>query len=145
MFELSRHGRSQQTGSQPNRHRVQRLLAQKGSVRAWQIREELGQLMSLNLGLVRTHESMTTALSSLTALTRRAAFMTVQDKGRVFNTDLVQAFELQSLLDVAETIVASALARQESRGAHYRSDFPKRDDAQWLKHTVAGEPLRDRP
>jgi succinate dehydrogenase / fumarate reductase flavoprotein subunit len=61
----------------------------------------------------------------------------VQDKGRVFNTDLLQAFELQSLLDVAATIVASALARQESRGAHYRSDFPKRDDAQWLKHTVA--------
>jgi succinate dehydrogenase / fumarate reductase flavoprotein subunit len=49
----------------------------------------------------------------------------------------VQAFELQSLLDIGETIVASALARQESRGAHYRSDFPKRDDAQWLKHTVA--------
>jgi succinate dehydrogenase / fumarate reductase flavoprotein subunit len=61
----------------------------------------------------------------------------VQDKGRVFNTDLLQAFELQSLLDVAETIVASALARQESRGAHYRSDFPKRDDVQWIKHTVA--------
>jgi succinate dehydrogenase / fumarate reductase flavoprotein subunit len=118
-------------------HRVEHLLARKGSVRAWQIREELGQLMSLNLGLVRTHESMTTALSSLAALTRRAAFMTVQDKGRVFNSDLVQTFELQSLLDIAETIVASALARQESRGAHYRSDFPKRDDAQWLKHTVA--------
>jgi succinate dehydrogenase / fumarate reductase flavoprotein subunit len=117
--------------------RVQRLLAQEGSVRAWQIREELGQLMSLNLGLVRTHESMSAALSALTALTHRAAFITVQDKGRVFNTDLVQAFELQSLLDVAEAIVTSALARQESRGAHYRSDFPRRDDAQWLKHTVA--------
>jgi succinate dehydrogenase / fumarate reductase flavoprotein subunit len=117
--------------------RVQRLLAQKGSVRAWQIREELGQLMSLNLGLVRTHESMSTALSALTALTHRAASVMVQDKGRVFNSDLVQTFELQSLLDIAETIVASALARQESRGAHYRSDFPKRDDAQWLKHTLA--------
>ena len=117
--------------------RVQRLLTQEGSVRAWQIREELGQLMSLNLGLVRTHESMSIALSALTALIHRAASVTVQDKGRVFNTDLVQAFELQSLLDVAETIVASALARQESRGAHYRSDFPKRDDAQWLKHTLA--------
>jgi succinate dehydrogenase / fumarate reductase flavoprotein subunit len=122
--------------------RVQRLLAQEGSVRAWQIREELGQLMSLNLGLVRTHESMTTALSSLTELTRRSAFMTVQDKGRVFNSDLVQTFELRSLLDIAETIVASALARQESRGAHYRSDFPKRDDAHWLKHTVARRTLQ---
>jgi succinate dehydrogenase / fumarate reductase flavoprotein subunit len=117
--------------------RVQRLLAREGSVRAWQVREELGQLMSLNLGLVRTRESMSTALLELTALTRRAAFVMVQDKGRVFNTDLLQAFELQSLLDIAETIVASALAREESRGAHYRSDFPKRDDAQWIKHIVA--------
>jgi succinate dehydrogenase / fumarate reductase flavoprotein subunit len=117
--------------------RVQRLLTQEGSVRAWQIREELGQVMSLNLGLVRTHESMSAAVSALTALIHRAVSVTVQDKGRVFNTDLIQAFELQSLLDVAETIVASALARQESRGAHYRSDFKKRDDAQWLKHTLA--------
>jgi succinate dehydrogenase / fumarate reductase flavoprotein subunit len=117
-------------------HRVQRLLAQEGPVRAWQIREELGQLMSLNLGLVRTHESMSAALSALTALSHRAAFITVQDKGRVFNTDLVQALELQSLLDVAETIVTSALARQESRGAHYRSDFPVRDDQHWLRHSL---------
>ncbi|MFI5223127.1 MAG: succinate dehydrogenase/fumarate reductase flavoprotein subunit, partial [Nitrospirales bacterium] len=100
------------------------------------IREELGQLMSLNLGLVRTHESMSAAISALTALTQRAASVTVQDKGRVFNTDLVQAFELQSLLDIAETIIASALARQESRGAHYRSDFSQRDDVHWLKHTL---------
>ena len=98
--------------------------------------------MSLNLGLVRTRESMSTALTSLSALTRRAASVMVQDKGRVFNTDLLQAFELQSLLDVAETIVASALAREESRGAHYRSDFPKRDDAQWIKHTVARRTLQ---
>jgi len=121
--------------------RVQRLLTQEGSVRAWQIREELGQLMSLNLGLVRTHESMSGAISALTGLTHRAASVTVQDKGLVFNTDLVQAFELQSLLDVAETIVTSALARKESRGAHYRSDYQKRDDVHWLKHTLATRTL----
>ena len=78
--------------------RVRLLLAREGSIRAWQVREELGQLMSLNLGLVRTRESMSTALTSLSALTRRAASVMVQDKGRVFNTDLLQAFELQSLL-----------------------------------------------
>lgn len=116
--------------------RVQRLLAQDGSVRPWQIREELGQTMSLNLGLVRTHESMSAAISAITALTHRAASITVQDKGRVFNTDLVQALELQSLLDVGESIVVSALARQESRGAHYRSDFPVRDDQHWLRHSL---------
>ena len=117
--------------------RVERLLAQQGSVRAWQIRDELGELMSLKLGLFRTHESMSDATLSLKALTRRAASIMVQDKGRVFNTDLVQAFELQSLLDVAEAIIASALARKESRGAHYRSDYPQRDDTSWLKHTLA--------
>jgi len=116
--------------------RVQRLLRQEETVRAWQIREELGQAMSRHLGLVRTHDSMSTAISALSALTHRAAAVTVQDKGQVFNTDLVQAFELQSLLDVAETIVVSALARQESRGAHYRSDFPVRDDQRWLRHSL---------
>jgi succinate dehydrogenase/fumarate reductase flavoprotein subunit len=79
---------------------------------------------------------MSAAKSALTALTHHAASVTVQDKGQVFNTDLVQVFELQSLLDVAETIVASALARKESRGAHYRSDFPARDDQQWLRHSL---------
>lgn len=116
--------------------RVQRLLRQEETVRAWQIREELGQAMSRHLGLVRTHDSMSTAISALAVLTHRAAAVTVQDKGQVFNTDLVQAFELQSLLDVAETIVVSALARQESRGAHYRSDFPVRDDQRWLRHSL---------
>jgi succinate dehydrogenase / fumarate reductase flavoprotein subunit len=117
-------------------HRIQQLLGHKGSVRAWQIREELGELMSLNLGLVRTHASMSAATSALTALTHRAASVMVQDKGRVFNTDLVQALELQSLLDIAETIIASALARKESRGAHYRSDYPTRDDQRWLRHSL---------
>ncbi|NWF72183.1 MAG: FAD-binding protein, partial [Nitrospirae bacterium] len=117
-------------------HRVHRLLRQEGTVRAWQIREQLGQVMSLNLGLVRTHDSMSTAISALAALTHRAAAVTVQDKGQVFNTELVQAFELQCLLDVAETIVISALARQESRGAHYRSDFPARNDQDWLRHSL---------
>ncbi|HKP00853.1 MAG TPA: FAD-dependent oxidoreductase [Nitrospiraceae bacterium] len=116
--------------------RVQRLLREEETVRAWQIREELGQAMSRHLGLVRTHDSMSSAISALAALTHRAAAVTVQDKGQVFNTDLVQAFELQSLLDVAETIVVSALARQESRGAHYRSDFPVRDDQRWLRHSL---------
>ena len=117
-------------------HRIQQLLGHKGLVRAWQIREELGELMSLNLGLVRTHASMNAATSALTALTHRAAAVMVQDKGRVFNTDLVQALELQSLLDIAETIIAGALARKESRGAHYRSDYPTRDDPRWLTHSL---------
>jgi succinate dehydrogenase / fumarate reductase flavoprotein subunit len=60
----------------------------------------------------------------------------IQDRGEVFNTDLVEALELGFLLDVAEVTVEAALARQESRGAHSREDFPKRDDVNWLKHSL---------
>jgi succinate dehydrogenase / fumarate reductase flavoprotein subunit len=116
--------------------RVHQLLSNEGSVRAWQLRDELGKTMSLNLGLVRTEESIQSAKAVVESLKVRAAAVTIQDKGRVFNTDLVQALELQSLLDIAETIIAGALARTESRGAHYRSDFPQRDDVHWLRHTL---------
>ncbi|MEC4669539.1 MAG: succinate dehydrogenase/fumarate reductase flavoprotein subunit, partial [Nitrospirota bacterium] len=67
----------------------------------------------------------------------RASRVWLQDHGKIFNTDLIQALELRSLVEIAETIVAGALAREESRGAHYRSDFPRRDDENWLKHTLA--------
>ena len=79
---------------------------------------------------------MSAATSAISALAQRAASVTVQDKGQVCNTDLVQALELECLLDVAEAIVTSALARQESRGAHYRSDYPSRDDQHWLRHSL---------
>ena len=61
----------------------------------------------------------------------------LKDKGKAFNTELTEAFETRNLLEFAELIVQGALAREESRGAHARSDFPKRDDDGWLKHTVA--------
>ncbi|NOS79239.1 MAG: FAD-binding protein [Nitrospira sp.] len=117
--------------------RVERLLSQSGGERAWQVRQELGVTLSTNLGIFRTKESMTAAGSKVRELQHRAAAVTVQDKGRVFNTDLIQALELQCLVELAETIVAGALAREESRGAHYRSDFSTRNDAAWLRHTVA--------
>lgn len=117
--------------------RIDALLDRKGPERAWQIRDDLGRVMSRNLGIFRTKESMTEALGQVRALQVRAAQVSLQDRGRVFNTDLIHALELRSLLDVAETIVAGALAREESRGAHYRSDFPARDDRVWLKHSLA--------
>jgi succinate dehydrogenase / fumarate reductase, flavoprotein subunit len=76
-------------------------------------------------------------LHSVRTLKERAARIMLQDHGKVFNSDLIHALELDSLLDVAETIAAGGIAREESRGAHYRSDFPNRDDGQWLKHTLA--------
>ena len=117
--------------------RLSRLMASRGPERAWQLRDELGTVMSLNLGIFRTRESMTRALETVRDVKGRAPMALVQDRGRIFNTDLIQALELQSLAEIAETIVAAALAREESRGAHYRGDFPDRRDDRWLKHTLA--------
>ncbi|HAP39065.1 MAG TPA: succinate dehydrogenase/fumarate reductase flavoprotein subunit, partial [Nitrospira sp.] len=77
------------------------------------------------------------ARAAIQALQLRARHMCVQDKGQIFNTDLIQALELQCLLEIAETIVAGALGREESRGAHYRADFPTRNDTAWLRHTIS--------
>ncbi len=117
--------------------RLNTLLTNPGPERAWQIRDDLGKTMSLNLGIFRTKQSMQEALGAIQALKARANRMCVQDKGRIFNTDLIQALELQCLLDIADTIVVSALGREESRGAHYRADFPTRNDSAWLRHTVS--------
>ncbi len=116
---------------------LQQLMDNDGPERAWQVRDDLGKIMSLNLGIFRTQQSMTDALKEIRALRLRAEAVRLQDKGKIFNTDLIQAFELSCLVEIAETIVAGALAREESRGAHYRSDFPKRDDGKWLQHTLA--------
>lgn len=117
--------------------RIHSLMANPGPERAWQIRDELGKTMSLNLGIFRTQRSMQEALSTIHTLKVRARTVRLQDKGRMFNTDLLQALELQCLLEIAETIVVSALGREESRGAHYRADFPARNDASWLRHTLS--------
>src|SRR5437867_2805471 len=116
--------------------RITRLMKNEGRERAWQVREELGKALALQLGLARTKDRMTEALAAVQALKARAARIRLDDRGQVFNTDLIIALELGSLVELAETVVAGALARTESRGAHYRADFPKRDDANWLKHTL---------
>jgi len=116
--------------------RIAKLLKNDGGERAWQECEELGKVLALQLGLVRTQDRMTEALAAVRALKARATRVRLEDRGRVFNTDLITALELGSLVDLAETVVVGALARKESRGAHYRADFPKRDDVNWLKHTL---------
>ena len=117
--------------------RLKTLLTNPGPERAWQIRDDLGKTMSLNLGIFRTQQSMRETVTALQPLKIRAQQMCVQDKGQIFNTDLIQALEVQFLLEIAQTIVVSALGREESRGAHYRGDFPTRNDAAWLRHTSA--------
>ena len=93
--------------------------------------------MDSQVGVFRTGLDLEAALNKIKELKQRLPDIRVKDRGRVYNTDLLSAFEVDNLLDLAEVIVAGALARTESRGAHFRRDFPKRDDANWLKHTLA--------
>jgi fumarate reductase flavoprotein subunit len=103
------------------------------------IRTEMQKVMEDNVGIYRDENSLKHACSLIGALKERMKNAVVEDKDRVYNTDLVSALELDFMLDVAETIAYTALARRESRGAHSRTDYPKRDDVQFLKHLVVYE------
>ena len=89
------------------------------------------------VGVFRTEESMQQALEKIRELKERYAYIQLHDHGKIFNTELLTAWELGNLLDLAEVTTVSALARKESRGAHSREDYPERDDEHWLKHTLA--------
>ncbi|WP_066464027.1 succinate dehydrogenase flavoprotein subunit [Sanguibacter suarezii] len=101
------------------------------------VRTDLQVTMDMNAQVFRTHESLTQAAKDIRELQARFKNVSVQDKGRMFNTDLLEALELGFLLDIAETVVVGALNRKESRGGHFREDFPDRDDANYMRHTMA--------
>jgi len=101
------------------------------------IRRALQETMDTNAQVFRTSESLTQALADVKALRKRYEAVSVQDKTRTFNTDLLEAVELGFLLDIAETVVVGALNREESRGGHFREDFPDRDDTRFMQHTMA--------
>ena len=82
-------------------------------------------------------DGLASAMSKVEELKERYERVRLHDTGKVFNIDLISVFELGFMLDIAHTMVAGALAREESRGAHTRRDFPERDDERWLKHTLA--------
>jgi succinate dehydrogenase / fumarate reductase flavoprotein subunit len=85
----------------------------------------------------RTQESLAQCKGVIQDLRKRVKDIAVQDKGKLFNTELLEALEIGYLLDISLCVVEAALARTESRGGHARDDFPKRDDGQWLKHSFA--------
>jgi succinate dehydrogenase / fumarate reductase flavoprotein subunit len=114
-----------------------RLLGSSGSDNVADIRDELQEQLFDLAGVVRVEEGLRKMKEILGALRERFGRAVVQDKGKVFNTDLMEAWELAALLDCADTLVAAALARDESRGGHYREDHPLRDDDHWLRHSLA--------
>jgi fumarate reductase flavoprotein subunit len=92
--------------------------------------------MESGCGIYRERVSLEASAAKIRELQERFPHIALDDRGRTFNTQLTQALELGFMLDVSETIVHSALHREESRGAHQRRDFPKRDDARYLAHSV---------
>jgi succinate dehydrogenase / fumarate reductase, flavoprotein subunit len=124
------------------------LLDRSSGERPWAIRDELARTMHENFGVFRREDEMEEEGRIVAALRARFEGVFVEDKGEVFNNDLTQALELGFLLELAECMVVSGLARKESRGAHARpTDYPERDDEQFLRHTLvsweAGHPRLD--
>jgi len=124
------------------RDQQQRLTAtffksQAGTERTADIRSDLQKTMERGAGIYRTEEELEQTCQDIVALRERYAALTVDDHSQVFNTDLIAALELGSMLDVAETVAQAALLRRESRGSHSRSDFESRDDERFLQHSLA--------
>ena len=119
------------------REQLDRIRNSKGKERVADIVNEMKHTMMDHVGVFRTEEGMQEALNKIRELKERFQHIHIDDTGSVFNTDLITAWEMSNLLDLAEVTTASALARKESRGAHSRDDYPKRDDQNWLKHTLA--------
>ena len=136
--QTSQHARIGESRADLDGEHIQALLShehrgeQSGSLRL-----ELGRTLHEHVGVFRTAEGLQRALDSVLGLKERYQWVSLQDKGRVFNMNLIATLELGNMLDVAETICRASLMREESRGAHYRLDFPQRDDEQWFKHTLA--------
>jgi succinate dehydrogenase / fumarate reductase flavoprotein subunit len=108
----------------------------QGKENPYDVKHDLEKTMDEHANVFRTEQGLGEALKTIRALKQRA-YQHVEDKTREFNMNLINVLELQSMLEVAEVVLAGAHARTESRGAHFRLDFPKRDDDHWLKHTLA--------
>ncbi|MCS6562060.1 MULTISPECIES: succinate dehydrogenase flavoprotein subunit [Curtobacterium] len=116
---------------------LDQLRASTGTERVSALRKELQEEMDKNAQVFRTDESLARVTETLHTLRNRFMQVSVQDKGKRFNTDLLEAVELGFLLDLAEVVVYSARNRKESRGGHMRDDYPKRDDENYMQHTMA--------
>ena len=113
------------------------LINREGKERVANLRREMGEITWNNMGIFRDESSLKEAYQKLTELYERWNYIRVADKSRIFNTNLIETLELRNMLELSRVVALSALNRRESRGGHSREDFPKRDDKNFLKHTLA--------
>ncbi len=143
-IDSARQSQSDAAGSPPSeryaeetRSRIQALLDRPlNGDRVAKIRLDMGMMMSEKVGVFRTGGQLDEAVVAMQGIRQRYDKAPVENKGKVFNTDLIFALELGYMIDCAEMVCTAAVDRKESRGAHTRVDFPARDDANWLKHTA---------
>ncbi len=129
------------------RDRIEEVRRRSGNEDLYQLRRELRAIMDRDFGVYRTGDGMARGLAAIRAIRERSHRAPVADTSWVYNSNLFHALELANMIDLAEVVAVGGLAREESRGAHARRDFTKRDDERWLKHTLAwytgGEPRLD--
>ncbi|OGO38673.1 MAG: fumarate reductase (quinol) flavoprotein subunit [Chloroflexi bacterium RBG_16_57_11] len=138
--EFSRGASFQTLPSDPTdniRQQLDLIRNSDGEEKAYTISNEMKAVMFDEVGVFRSQEGMQKALDKVHELQERLKHVRRPDQGKIFNTELINTWELGNLLDLAEITTVSALRRTESRGGHAREDFPSRDDANWLKHTLA--------
>ncbi|MFQ5456035.1 MAG: FAD-dependent oxidoreductase [Nitrospirota bacterium] len=119
-----------------DKDRVREIFNRKGGEKISDIRKTLGKIMTENVGIFRTREKMKIAGDKLKEIREMYRYVSLKDKSKIFNTELIGLMETESLINIADTIIKGAINREESRGAHYRIDFPTRDDEKWLRHTL---------
>lgn len=133
-----KHANVGESRMQEDWNKVKALLERpQGADMVGKLRLELGEEMNQHVAVYREDAGLRLAVAKVQELKERFKTVGLQNKGKVFNTNLLSALELENMLDCAEVITQSALFRTESRGAQFRTDYPERDDANWLKHTLA--------
>jgi fumarate reductase flavoprotein subunit len=148
-FALTQNGASRAVASLVS-DEVMRIDAQYlnkvgGKEKIADLRKEMHHTMEEGAGIYRTEASLKKSQEKIKTLQERFKDIVIEDKSRTFNTELISAFELSYLLDIAESIVQCALNRKESRGSHQRTDFPNRDDQNFLAHSLVYRKLNDVP
>ena len=122
--------------------RLQSILDRPKGENIAEVREDMAVSMTKGIGVWRDQNSIEGALENLKSIKNRLSNVSVENKGKIFNTNLIFALELEFMVDNAEAIIHGAITRKESRGAHFRTDMPDRDDKNWLKHTLVYHDVR---